>query len=41
MLTGAVIVIGTVMVVNGVVVDGAVRVADRVFSLQNENTEPA
>jgi uncharacterized membrane protein len=38
-LTGAVIVIGTVLVVNGVVVDGAVRVADRVFSLQNENTE--
>jgi uncharacterized membrane protein len=39
-LTGAVIVIGTAMVVNGVVVDGAVRVADRVFSLQNQNTEP-
>ena len=39
-LTGAVIVIGTVMVVNGVVVDGAVRVADRAFSLQNEDTEP-
>ena len=39
-LTGAVIVIGTVLVVNGVVVDGAVRLADHVFSLQNENTEP-
>jgi len=39
-LTGGVIVIGTVLVVNGVVVDGAVRLADHVFSLQNENTEP-
>jgi uncharacterized membrane protein len=39
-LTGALIVIGTVLVVNGVVVDGAVRLADHVFSLQNENTEP-
>ena len=39
-LTGAVIVVGTAMVVNGVVVDGAVRLADHVFSLQNENTEP-
>jgi uncharacterized membrane protein len=39
-LTGAIIVVGTVMVVNGVVVDGAVRVADHVFSLQNEDTEP-
>lgn len=39
-VTGAVIVIGTVLVVNGVVVDGAVRLADHVFSLQNENTEP-
>ena len=39
-LTGGVIVVGTVLVVNGVVVDGAVRLADHVFSLQNENTEP-
>jgi uncharacterized membrane protein len=39
-LTGAIIVIGTVLVVNGVLVDGAVRLADHVFSLQNENTEP-
>lgn len=39
-LTGAVIVVGTAMVVNGVVVDGTVRLADHVFSLQNENTEP-
>ena len=39
-LTGAVIVVGTAMVVNGVVVDGAVRLADHAFSLQNENTDP-
>lgn len=38
-LTGAVIVVGTVFVVNGVLVDGAVRLADRAFSLQNEDTE--
>ena len=40
-LTGAVIVVGTAMVVNGVVVDGAVRLADHVFSLQNETPSPA
>jgi len=39
-LTGAVIVVGTAMVVNGVIVDGAVRLADHAFSLQNENTDP-
>ena len=39
-LTGAIIVIGTGLVVNGVLVDGAVRLADHVFSLQNEDTEP-
>ena len=39
-LTGAVIVVGTAMVVNGVVVDGAVRLADHAFSLQNKNTDP-
>jgi uncharacterized membrane protein len=39
-LTGAIIVVGTALVVNGVLVDGAVRLADHVFSLQNENTEP-
>ena len=40
MLTGAIIVVGTALVVNGVLVDGAVRLADHVFSLQNEDTEP-
>ena len=39
-LTGAIIVVGTVLIVNGVLVDGAVRLADHVFSLQNEDTEP-
>ncbi|MDT7581107.1 MAG: hypothetical protein QOK35_2371, partial [Pseudonocardiales bacterium] len=39
-LTGAIIVVGTALVVNGVLVDGAVRLADHVFSLQNEDTEP-
>jgi len=39
-LTGAVIVVGTAMVVNGVIVDSAVRLADHAFSLQNENTDP-
>ncbi len=39
-LTGAIIVVGTALVVDGVLVDGAVRVADRVFSLRNADTEP-
>jgi uncharacterized membrane protein len=39
-ITGAIIVVGTALVVNGVLVDGAVRLADHVFSLQNEDTQP-
>jgi len=39
-LTGTIIVLGTALVVNGVLVDGAVRLADHAFSLQNEDTEP-
>src|SRR3712207_9180030 len=39
-LTGVIIVVGTALVVQGVVVDGAVRLADRVFSVQNTDTEP-
>jgi uncharacterized membrane protein len=39
-LTGVIIVVGTALVVNGVLVDGAVRLADHVFALQNEATEP-
>ena len=39
-LTGAIIVVGTALVVDGVVVDGAVRLADNAFSVQNGTSEP-
>jgi uncharacterized membrane protein len=39
-LTFAVVVVGTALLLNGVIVAEAVRLADRSFSLANEGTEP-